>query len=76
MLLVYFDIHTESYFSYLSRFDSSKVLGESNKFGSILIGLFLVDYLEYKLIPYKSSFSAELDYKNRYNLRNRKEESA
>lgn len=67
MLLVYFDIDTESYFSYLSRFDSSKFLGESNKFGSILVGLFLLDYLEYKLIPYKSGWYAEYDYINRYN---------
>lgn len=69
MILVYFDIETETTYSYLSSFDSSKFLGESNDFGSILIGLLLVDYLEYKLIPYNSSFSAELDYVIRYSLK-------
>lgn len=69
MLLIYYDIKTESYFSYISRFDSSKKVGESNKFGSILVGLYLIDYLENKLVPYKNGWFAELDYLNRYNNR-------
>lgn len=74
MLLVYYDIKTESYFSYLSRFDSRKKVGETNKFGSILVGLYLIDHLENKLIPYSNGWFAELDYNNRYELlRNRKE---
>lgn len=66
MILVYFDVDSETTFCYLSRFDSSKFLGESNKFGSILIGLFLVDYLEYRLIPYRTGWNAEFDYRLRY----------
>lgn len=77
MLLIYFDTKTESYFSYIIRFDSSKIVGQSNKFGSILVGLYLIDYLENKLVPYNSGWFAELDYRNRYEeerRRNRKEE--
>ena len=69
MLLIFYDIKTESYFSYISRFDSTKYVGESNKFGSILVGLYLIDYLENKLVPYNNGWFAELDYLNRYNNR-------
>lgn len=66
MLLIYFNIESESTYYYLSPFDSSKILGESNKFGDILIGLFLLDEFEYKLIPFSSSWFANFYYINRY----------
>ena len=68
MILIYFNYHDNSYYYYLSRFDSSKIVGEDNNFGDILIGLYLVDYIDNKLVSYKSSFSAELLYKNKCSL--------
>ena len=73
MILIYFNIDEHCYYYYLSKFDSSKIVGETNKFGDILIGLYLLDYLEYKLVPYRSSFSAEIDYNMRYNMKKEKE---
>ncbi len=66
MLLIYFNVYDETTYYYLSQFDSSKFLGESNCFGDILVGLFLVDEVSHKLVPYHSCYMAELIYKNRY----------
>lgn len=74
MLLVYFDTKKEEYFYYLSGFDDSKFLGETNKFGDVLIGLFVFDF-KHRLKAYRSSFQARLltmiDYEEQ---KNRKEE--
>lgn len=67
MVLIYFNPSDHSTYYYLSRFDSSKVVGECNKFGDILIGLFLLDYIDNKLVSYRSSFSAEINYMIKYN---------
>ncbi len=66
MILVWFSSETETTLCYLSQFDGSLQVGEKNKFGDVLIGLFLVDRLENKLIPYRTSFFAELSLHERY----------
>lgn len=72
MILIYFNVHDETTYYYLSKFDSSKVLGESNKFGDILVGLFLVDEINHKLVPHNSGYMAELLYINGYYLEKEK----
>lgn len=59
MILIYINLDTKETYYYLSRFDGYKYLGEKNIFGDILIGILLVSYIEYKLIPCWSGFSAE-----------------
>lgn len=75
MILVYYNLETESTYYYLSRFDSNKVVGESNKFGDVLLGLYLVDLVKYKLTPFREGGLAELIYKLDYvPKKDRKEE--
>ena len=69
MVLVYYSIEMNSTYYYLGRFGDERVLGEKNNFGEVLIGLFLVDRLENKLVPYKNSWFAELSYKEEYERR-------
>lgn len=64
MLLIYIDIRDFSTYCYKSQFDSSKVVGEQNVWGDILIGLFLIYRLRYKLVSFRSSWFAELYLRN------------
>ena len=64
MLLIFLKIDDFSTYCYKSQFDSSKKVGEPNVWGDILIGLFLIYRLGYKLYSFRSSWFAELYLRN------------
>lgn len=64
LLLIFFDLKKNETFCFVSRFDNQRVVGESNIFGDILIGLFLINRLRYILVPYRSSWLCELFWIN------------
>ena len=66
MLLIYYNILEEKTYQYIYTFDISRVLGEKNVFGDVLVGLYVYDLLENKIIPYRSSSIALLDTYIRY----------
>lgn len=64
MLLIFLNIEDFSTYCFLSQFDSNRRVGEPNVWGDILIGLFLIYQLGYKLVSFRSSWFAELYLRN------------
>lgn len=65
MLLIFLNIEDFSTYCYRSQFDSQRRVGEPNVWGDILIGLFLIYRLGYRLVPFRTSWIAEFCSKNR-----------
>lgn len=64
MLLIFLNIEDFSTYCFRSQFDSGRRVGEPNVWGDILIGLFLIYQLGYKLVSFRSSWFAELYLRN------------
>lgn len=73
MILIYFDVNEEITFTYVAPFDKSKFLGESNKFGNVLVGLHVYDHLDKRIISYESANKCLLNTNIRYWEKERKE---
>lgn len=65
LLVIFFDFDKEETYCYRARFDCNLVVGDSNSWGDVLIGLFLIYYLRQELIPYRSNWFAQFECVNR-----------
>lgn len=73
MILTYFDVEEEVTFTYVMPFDKSRILGESNKFGEVLVGLHVYDHLEHKILASESGWRYLFNVNLRYWEKQRKE---
>ena len=74
MLLIYYNIQDDKTYSYFCEFDITRVLGESNKFGDVLVGLYVWDDLEHRVIPYPNGSIALHNTWLRYQKNKKREE--
>lgn len=66
MILAYFDINEEITIIYVSPFDKSRFLGERNNFNQVLVGLYVYDHLDSKILSFESANRCLLNTSIRY----------